>query len=284
MPAQSLYEDLSEFARVTLLREARDEIRQNLGTQYIIQLEQHDSRAQRARSVTNLSSAVAPGNPLMVPSPASMPALLNQVLTADELQHVTSTLSQAGFVDGRATSTLAGKNNLQLPTDAPEARAAAALVLERLNAHPLFEAAVHPRFVLSPLISKYDPGHEYPDHVDVAIMNGCRADVAVTVFLSDKATYEGGDLVIDTGNGERSYRLEAGSAIAYPASTLHRVAPVTHGTRLAAVTWVQSWVREDAHRTVLCDLRTTLDSLEESNLGSDRLRRSYWNLLRMWAE
>lgn len=213
-----------------------------------------------------------------------MPVVLNKVLTANEIEQVTLIISEVAFVDGRVTSSLAGKNNLQLPADDPSARMAGTFVLERLTAHPMLEIAVQPRFVVPPLIARYDVGMEYPDHIDVAIMGGRRADVAVTVFLSDPSSYDGGELVIDTGNGERSYRLDAGDAIAYPASTLHRVAKITRGTRLAAVTWLQSMVREPAHRTVLRDLRSAMDSLEESGLATDRLRRSYWNLLRLWAD
>src|SRR5207302_1943505 len=144
-------------------------------------------------------------------------------------------ISAEPFVDGRVTSTLLGKRNLQLPVESPAAQAAGAVVLRRLHGHEVFQHAVHPSFLHPPLFSRYEPGMEYPDHVDNAVMGGHRNDVSVTVFLSGTDTYEGGELVVDTGNGYRSYRLPAGDAVAYPSSTLHHVAPVTRGVRLAAV-------------------------------------------------
>ena len=111
--------------------------------------------------------------------------VLEHVLSADDLAQVYALIAQETFVDGRATSTLTGKNNLQLPVGSSGAQAAGTLVLERLRAHPSFESAVHPRFVFPPLISRYELGMEYPDHVDAAIMDDRRADVAVTVNPGD---------------------------------------------------------------------------------------------------
>jgi PKHD-type hydroxylase len=114
-------------------------------------------------------------------------------------------------------------------------------------------------------------------------MDGIRTDVALTLFLSDKDAYEGGDLVVDSATGVRRYRLDSGDAIAYPATTVHHVARVTRGVRLVSVLWVQSLVRDPGQREILYDLGLAMRSLAESSCGL-RLRRSYWNLLRLWAE
>ena len=114
-------------------------------------------------------------------------------------------------------------------------------------------------------------------------MGRVRTDLAVTVFLSAPDTYAGGELVVDTGNGIRSFRLAAGDAVVYPASTVHHVACVTHGVRLVAALWVQSLMRDPAQREILYDLARTMGACNDTVCGG-RLRRSYWNLVRMWAE
>jgi PKHD-type hydroxylase len=130
----------------------------------------------------------------------------------------------------------------------------------------------------------------YGDHVDGAIMGQgaeqIRCDVAVTVCISDASDYDGGELLIDTAGVPRAWKGNAGDAIVYPADTLHRVAPVTRGTRDVAVAWLQSLVREPGRRRILFDLRVALDALDASPSPppeTENLRRSYFNLIRMWA-
>jgi PKHD-type hydroxylase len=213
----------------------------------------------------------------------SMHVILQSVLTTSDISYIHSLIAMEKFVDGRATSTLSSKNNLQLPAESEAARLAGRLVLDRLSAHPIFAKAVYPRCILPPLFSKYEIGMTYPEHVDNTMMDGCRTDVSVTLFLSDLASYTGGELVVDTGNGERQYRLPAGNAIAYPSTRLHYVAPVTSGVRVAAVTWVQSMIRDASKREVLFGLYSATPSLS-GTCYAGRLRCSYQNLLRMWAE
>lgn len=212
-----------------------------------------------------------------------MHVVLKKVLTVNDIARVNAVISYTAFVDGRATSVLAGKKNLQLPLGSEAARKAGGIVVECLRAHDTFDLAVQPLMIHPPLFSRYEQGMEYPDHIDVAIMGGIRTDVALTVFLSERDAYDGGELVVDSGNGMRRYRLDAGDAIAYPASTVHHVAQVTRGARLVAVLWVQSLVRDALQREILYDLGLSMRSLEDSSCGP-RLSRSYWNLLRLWAE
>ncbi len=73
----------------------------------------------------------------------------------------------------------------------------------------------------------------------------------------------------------------------YPSSSLHRVAPVTRGARLASFFWVQSLVRDDGQRRVLFELDSSIQTLAHS--GADaaavlQLTGVYRNLLRQWAE
>jgi PKHD-type hydroxylase len=212
-----------------------------------------------------------------------MSILLENALDADDLARIRSLIASEDFVDGRGTSTLVGKNNTQLPPDSPIAREAGALILERLADNETFQMRALPRRILAPLFSRYEVGMTYPEHVDTAVMNDCRTDLAMTIFLSDLASYGGGELVVDTGNGERRYRLAAGDAVVYPASTLHSVSPVTFGVRIAAVTWMQSLIRDPLRREVLYDLGSAASGLADTSYGA-RLRCSYQNLLRLWGE
>lgn len=212
-----------------------------------------------------------------------MHTVLHNVLSVERLAQIKDLIFGGEFIDGRATSVLKSKNNRQLPFDSDAARAAGALVLESLQAHEVFQLAVQPALIHPPLFSLYQEGMQYPDHVDVAVMNGVRTDVALTLFLNDLETYDGGALVVDTGNGVRSYRLQAGDAIAYPASMIHHVSRVSRGERLAAVTWIQSGVRDSAQRQILFDLGQTAQNLADTACGP-RLLRSYWNLQRQWGE
>src|SRR6185312_7347843 len=118
-----------------------------------------------------------------------MHVILEKVLTSEQLARVKELVLAETFADGSATSTLAGKKNLQLPADSAAAREAGAIVVDGLHANDTFTLAVQPQFIVPPLFSQYDCGMEYPDHIDTAIIGGRRTDVSVTVFLNDPETY-----------------------------------------------------------------------------------------------
>src|SRR5262249_9273753 len=120
-----------------------------------------------------------------------MPIILENLLTVQEVAQVRSLVSEASFVDGRGSSSLVGKNNLQVAATDPGAEAVAEMVTSRLAEHEAFQLAVQPIFIHRPMISLYEVGMEYPEHVDCALMGGRRADMAVTVFLSDLDSYDG---------------------------------------------------------------------------------------------
>ncbi len=140
---------------------------------------------------------------------------------------------------------------------------------------------------LSLMFSRYEPGMRYGLHVDDAIMGGMRSDVAFTLFLSEPESYDGGELMIDSAAGEDAIKLAPGALVAYPATSLHRVAEVTRGARLAAVGWARSFVRDAAQRELLFDLdtaRRTLFAQHGPSREFELMSKSLTNLLRMWAE
>jgi PKHD-type hydroxylase len=216
--------------------------------------------------------------------------MIANVLDADNLRWLRDNHGKLRFVDGRQTAGREArtvKRNEQVDRDDPLLADMQALVVDRLLDNRLFRMATRPHVVRPPLFSRYEPGMAYGSHVDDAIMGGMRTDVSVTVFLSEPDEYEGGELVIESAGGEQDVKLGAGSAVVYPTTSLHRVAPVTAGERRAAVTWVRSLVRDAAARELLFDLETARHGLFE-RLGKtpelDLLAKTQSNLLRLWAE
>jgi PKHD-type hydroxylase len=211
------------------------------------------------------------------------------VLSAADIEDVRAGLATATFIDGKATAGWAAKlvkSNLQASGGA-ELDRLGALVEARLTQHAVFALAARPKTVLGPVFSRYQPGHAYGTHVDDALMGGIRSDVAFTLFLSPPESYQGGELVIDTTAGEEAFKLAAGSVITYPATTLHRVVPVTQGERLAAVGWLRSYIRDAGRRELLFDLETARRRLFDQHgksADADLLAKCAANLMRLWCD
>jgi PKHD-type hydroxylase len=215
------------------------------------------------------------------------------VLEPDELDRIVSDLADQTFVDGKLTaygSAKAVKNNLQAEQSEGETDEIDGIVMNALWRNETFQSFAIPRRLVAPLFARYDVGMSYGAHVDAAIMGSdeepVRSDLAVTVFLSDPATYDGGGLILQMPFGEQEIKLRAGEGVIYPATTLHRVDPVTRGTRLVALTWIQSVVRDEAIRTILFDLSTATakaEALGDSELLA-LLNKSGHNLLRHAAD
>ena len=218
------------------------------------------------------------------------------VLTAAEVEHARRVLDAAEWVDGAATagfqSTLV-KRNAQLPEGSPAARELGELVLRALNNNPLLGSAALPAKVFPPLFNRYVDGEAFGNHVDNAIRQvrgsnqRLRTDLSATLFLCTPDEYDGGELLIDDAYGPRSVKLPAGHMVLYPATSLHRVTPVTRGVRLASFFWIQSLVRGDAERTLLFDLDMSIIRLRQQVGDTEAvvtLTGVYHNLLRRWAE
>ena len=201
------------------------------------------------------------------------------------------------WVDGNVTAghqSALAKHNMQLAEESEAAREAGKLVLDALGRSPLFIAAALPLKIFPPLFNRYQSGERFGTHVDnaVRIHRGSefrvRSDLSATLFLEAPDAYDGGELVVEDNLGVHAAKLPAGHLLLYPASSLHRVEPVTRGTRIAAFFWVQSMVRDDAARTILFDLDQSIQALAADRGHADRevirLTGIYHNLLRRWAE
>ncbi len=219
-----------------------------------------------------------------------MQIVIGNVLAADEIATVRATLARTRFVEGKATAGFAArtvKNNRQAEGSDRSLATIRKLVAERILGNEVFRLAVRPK-TLSPLLfSRYEAGMHYGRHVDDALMGGMRTDVSFTLFLSDPTSYDGGELTIESAAGEETFKLEAGALVAYSATSLHRVADVTRGARLAAVGWARSFVRDSARRELLFDLDTARRQLfarDGKSAEFDLISKSFANLMRMWAE
>ena len=218
------------------------------------------------------------------------------VLNADQVRETRAALDAADWVDGRETVGAQGaqvKRNRQLPEHSPVGRELAKGILAALSRNALFFSAALPLRFVPPLFNRYEGGEHYGLHVDGSIRSvpvtgeRLRTDLSCTLFLCDPQDYEGGELEVVDTYGTHEVKLPAGDLILYPSSSLHRVQPVTHGTRTCAFFWLQSMVRDDTRRRMLFELDQTILKLRARSGESEEavaLTSHYHNLLRMWSE
>lgn len=221
---------------------------------------------------------------------------IRQVLTAEQVAQCRQALDAAPWVDGRVTAghqSAKAKANMQLPEDHPTARALGEMILAALDRNPLFTSAALPLKVFPPLFNRYQGGQSFGVHVDNAVRqvrgtpHRVRTDLSATLFLSAPEEYDGGELIVDDTYGAHKVKLPAGHMVLYPSSSLHHVAPVTRGARIASFFWIQSMVRDDGERTLLFDLDSAIQKVNansENEKAAVQLTGIYHNLLRRWAD
>lgn len=218
------------------------------------------------------------------------------LLDAELVSRFRAQLDAADWEDGRVTAGHQARNvkhNRQLTEEHPLARELGAVILQRLAASSMFTAAALPLKVFPPLFNRYEGGGHFGAHVDTAVryVNQApyrvRTDLSATLFLSDPASYDGGELSIEDTYGTHRVKLPAGDLLLYPASSVHEVRPVTRGARVAAFFWIQSMIRDDGQRTLLFQLDRAIQDLNRDVPGHTStvaLTGTYHNLLRRWAE
>jgi PKHD-type hydroxylase len=218
------------------------------------------------------------------------------LFSSHEAARIREALADTEWADGRLTAgyqSAKAKHNLQLPENHPLAQEIGAAVLERLWASPLFLSAALPHKIFPPLINCYREGGSFDFHIDNAVRQPrgggerLRTDLSSTVFFSDPASYDGGELDIQDTFGTQAIKLAAGDMLLYPGTSVHRVRPVTRGARFAAFFWTQSLVREDAQRALLFEMDEAIQALTTDvpdHPGLLRLTGTYHNLLRRWVD
>ena len=218
---------------------------------------------------------------------------LSNVLDPDRLEDARKLVAGGRFVDGVLSAGMAAqrvKNNQELAVDERVMRQLNNLVMGSLVRHPVYRSAALPLKVAAPYYARYSAGMSYGSHVDDPIMGDgdlYRSDISVTIFLSGPDDYDGGELVIQTPFGEQFVKLPAGDGVIYPSSSLHRVAEVTRGERVVAVSWIQSIIRDPDKRALLHELNQAREKLLRDNpdaVETSRVNHAYINLVRMWSE
>lgn len=218
------------------------------------------------------------------------------VLTAEQVRRCREVMEAAEWVDGAVTAghqSVKAKNNMQLPEGSPAARELGDLIVDALSRNPLFIAAALPLKIFPPLFNRYRDGETFGLHVDNAVrpLRGTpyriRSDLSATLFFADPSEYDGGELVVEDTYGTHTAKLPAGHMVLYPASSLHRVEPVTRGTRFASFFWIQSMVRDDGARSLLLELDMAIQDVARAmpdHASVVRLTNVYHNLVRRWAD
>ena len=219
-----------------------------------------------------------------------------QVLTAGQVTRVRARIDRACWVDGNATSghqSAQAKHNEQLPEESVEARETGEEIVAALAKSPLFFSAALPKQVYPPLFNRYQGEMNFGSHVDGAMRvhpptgRRIRTDISATLFLTAPEDYDGGELLVEDTYGVHSVKLPAGDMVIYPATSLHRVTPVTRGARVSSFFWIESMIRDDAKRALLFDMDMALVRLNQQAPGHQSLvslTGCYHNLLRMWGE
>jgi PKHD-type hydroxylase len=218
------------------------------------------------------------------------------VLNSSQVAQARQILDAAEWIDGRVTAgyqSARAKDNAQLLEGSPAARQLGDMILTALGQSPLFVSAALPLHVFPPLFNRYQGGQSFGTHVDNALRqipgtgHRIRTDISATLFFAQPEEYDGGELIVEDTYGIHSVKLPAGHMVIYPASSLHHVKPVTRGARIASFFWIQSMIRQDSERTLLFDLDSAIQLVNQTSSdpsASVRLTGVYHNLLRRWAE
>ena len=190
------------------------------------------------------------------------------------------------WLDGRLTAgdqAAVVKQNKQLNPESDLACQLSSVVTTQLCSTPLVKSFSLIRRVHSVLVSRCNHGDGYGWHVDNPFSKHGRRDISFTVFLSNLDDYEGGGLEIQGVQETSLFRLPAGHVVMYPSSSLHRVQPVSRGTRYACVGWIESYVQADEDRSLLFNLDAGARGLLARYGRSDELDlifQSYTNAVR----
>jgi PKHD-type hydroxylase len=220
------------------------------------------------------------------------------LLSGEQVAHMRGVLSGTEWVDGKVTAgaqSAGAKHNLQVPENAPAARALGDIILTALGQNERFTSSALALRVFPPLFNRYDQGMNFGAHIDNAIrfVKGTstpirvRTDMSATLFLTDPADYDGGELVIEDTFGSHAVKLPAGDLVVYSATSKHHVTPVTRGSRWSSFFWIQSMIRDEAARGMLFELDNAIQGLRKQVGDSEQvvsLTGLYHNLVRRWAD
>ncbi|SDD84121.1 Fe2+-dependent dioxygenase [Kordiimonas lacus] len=215
--------------------------------------------------------------------------IIDPLLLPEEVARLQQLASTIKFEDGRHSNLgFSKKNNLQPDHSDEGYKEAANIVQTGLSRNEYFRDYCIPKSMAIPMLTKYQPGMNYGEHIDNATLPYrpvIRSDISCTVFVSDPESYEGGELNVRLGDKNLQIKGKAGSAVIYPSTTYHQVLPVTKGERIVSITFIESMVRSLEQREILVELTEFLHA-NAAKVGSDeqmRLEYVRQNLTRMWS-
>ncbi len=227
---------------------------------------------------------------------------IKNILSAETVSKVFSFVREAKFVDGRISGgTERQKYNRELFPESETYLDVLQVIELAVRENFEFNLTAFPRYMTRPIISRYDVGMYYKGHVDKPVMNFMdakfglmplgsnyvRSDLSMTLFLSDPASYDGGELFFEAPMNSVKVKLDAGSAVVYPTGRRHQVLPVTRGVRYAAIFWIQSLFPVEAHRQAVYDAHHVSRLVAEVAPDSkvcDLAEEHFFNLARLLAE
>jgi len=227
---------------------------------------------------------------------------INNILDAETVSKVLNIIREAKFVDGRISArTEQGKYNQEMVAESEMYMEVLRAIEMAVRDNYEFNLTAFPRYMTRPIISRYEIGMFYKGHVDKPVMNFMenkfglmplgqnyvRSDLSMTLFLSDPASYEGGELYFEAPLNTVKVKLEAGSAVVYPTGRRHQVLPVTRGVRYAVIFWIQTLFPVEAHRQAVYDAHQLTRLLQASGADAkvnELAEENFFNLARMLAE
>jgi len=227
---------------------------------------------------------------------------INNILNTENLAKVRRIIQESEFVDGHISGgTAYNKKNLELSPETEKYVEVLRIVEQSVRENAEFNLTAFPRAMTRPIISRYEVGMFYKEHVDLPVMgflsamrgmnpvgsNYVRTDLSMTLFLGDPDSYDGGELSFDSPFGPLKIKLDAGAGVVYPTGAMHSVLPVTRGVRYAAIFWIQSLFPTEAHRQAVYDSRQLMKTLERAIPGSEACtlaQNNFYNLCRILAQ
>ncbi|MBS0332949.1 MAG: Fe2+-dependent dioxygenase [Proteobacteria bacterium] len=213
------------------------------------------------------------------------------LLTPNEVAQLRDLAQRMNFVDGRVSNPNSRvKNNLQADQSDPLQARASEILGRALSRDERFIAYAFPKRMAPPLLTKHLPGMTYGAHADTAFLpigaRPLRSDLSCTVFLSDPAGYDGGELSVRLGTREVDFKPPPGGAVVYPSTTIHQVKPVTRGERLVGITFVESEIVDRVFRELLFELNDVVATEGDKLSWAARTRLSHItnSLHRQWGD
>ena len=215
--------------------------------------------------------------------------LISPLLNDEEIQIFKSKLNKENedWQDGKKTAgshAAKVKNNLQLKRECETSKTLSKIITTKILSSPLIKSFSLPKKIHGIMFTKSREGMKYGRHIDNAFMSSGRADLSFTIFINNKDSYQGGELIVENINSENNFKLNSGEIIIYPSTYLHSVREINKGERLVCVGWIESYIKSIEEREYLFDIDAGARSLLTKHGRSDDLDlifKSYSNLLRL---